>query len=52
MTLSTNKELIREHLNAWVDGDLELLVEQLADTYSTTYTAPTGDKRDQRRRIH
>lgn len=45
MTTDENKELIREHLDAWVDGDLDTLVAQLADTYSTTYTAPTGDER-------
>lgn len=44
-TADENKELIREHVEAWVAGDLDTMVEQLADTYSTSYTAPTGEER-------
>lgn len=44
-TTDANKELIREHLDTWVAGDLETMVAQLADTYATTYTSPTGEER-------
>ena len=43
-TTDENEELVHEYMAAWDDADPEATMALLADDFSTTHTAPSGEE--------